>query len=239
MNTAPIHKIIDHSLVDGPGNRTAIFVQGCNLRCVYCHNPETQEFCPLDSSSEVQWMTAEDVFQAIEKNLPFIRGITVSGGECTLYPAFLRELFTLCQAKNLTCLLDSNGVIDLAGYPELMAVCDGVMLDVKAWNQEIFEALTGGDNSGVKRNLRFLADMDKLEEVRIVCLPQEVDTEDVLAGIQSVLGDKVETTQLRLIKFRSHGVEGRLAQSASPSDEYMDSLKQLALTLGFRKIRIS
>lgn len=132
MTRAPINKIIPLSLVDGPGNRTSVFFQGCNLTCAYCHNPETQRLCshcgicvsgcptraltnatgvvnwnydtciscdqcinicPSFASPRVRNMTPDEVFNEVQKNIPFIRGITVSGGECSLYPNFIKELF--------------------------------------------------------------------------------------------------------------------------------------------------
>lgn len=238
MIKAPVRKIIHHSLVDGPGNRTAIFLQGCNIRCAYCHNPETITICNKDTSSdEVKWMTAEEVFKEVEVDIPFIRGITLSGGECTLHPEFLKELFTLGQKRGLSCLIDSNGTTDLSLYPELMEVTDGVMLDVKAWDSKKFKKLTGGNNEIVKKNLKFLSDTDKLEEIRIVCIPDEVDAENILKGIKSTIGDKVKDTRLKLIKFRNHGVKGRLKDTMSPSDEYMNDLKEMALKVGFKDIK--
>lgn len=242
MKIAPVRRIIPNSLVDGSGNRTAIFLQGCNLRCDYCHNPETQKIYSYESSdanSQIRWMTAEEVFNEIDKDIPFIRGITLSGGECTLYPQFIKELFILGKKAGLSCLIDSNGTIDFSLYPDLMEVCDGVMLDVKAWDKNKFKVLTGGNNEIVKKNIRFLAEIDKLEEIRIVCIPEEVDAENVLEGIKETIGDKIANIRLKLIKFRNHGVTGRLKDTNSPSDAYMNNLENLALEKGFRYIKIS
>lgn len=237
MIKAPIHKIIPHSLVDGPGNRTSIFLQGCNLRCEYCHNPETIQIYTEKSLEKINWMTADEVFNEVKKNIPFIRGITLSGGECTIYPKFLHELFTLGQRAGLSCLIDSNGTTDLSKYPELMEVTSGVLLDVKAWDAEKFRKLTGGNNKIVKKNLKFLADANKLEEIRIVCIPDEVDTEHILKGIKATIGDKISDINLRLIKFRNNGVIGRLKNTSSPSDTYMKSLKDMALDMGYKVAR--
>jgi len=243
LKRAPVRRIISNSLVDGPGNRTAIFLQGCNLKCEYCHNPETQKIYPYkwidEDSKEIRWMTAEEVFHEVQKDIPFIRGITLSGGECTLYPNFLEELFLLAKEAGLSCLIDSNGTIDFSLYPKLMEVCDGVMLDVKAWDEDRFKALTGGNNKTVKKNLKYLADMDKLEEIRIVCIPEEVDAEAILAGIKETIGDKVANINLRLIKYRNHGVVGKLKDTKSPSDAYMDYLEKIASEKGFRYIKRS
>jgi len=239
MTKALINQIIPLSLVDGPGNRTSIFLQGCNLACVYCHNPETQSVCSPFATPGVRHMTPDEVFQEVQKNIPFIRGITVSGGECTLYPNFIKELFTIASEHGLTCLIDSNGTTDFNKFPELMELSQGVMLDVKAWDEDTYVKLTGGPtNSVVKKNLHYLAEYNKLEELRIVCLPGEVDAEAVISGIAETIGEKVSNVKLKLIKFRHNGVEGRLQNTLSPDDIYMQELLQLAHGLGFEKATI-
>ena len=278
MITAPINKIIPYSAVDGPGNRTSIFLQGCNIKCAYCHNPETQNLCcncgicvdvcktaalslvngkvqwdekkcvmcdecinicPHNASPKIKVMTAEKVFMEVKKNIPLIRGITVSGGECTLYPEFLLELFTLAKSEGLTCLIDSNGMTDFTLYPKLLEKCDGIMLDVKAWNFDIYKKLTGFGNDIVKKNLKFLSDENKIEELRIVCALNEVDAEAVIQGITKSIGDKALDTKLKLIKFRPYGVKGELENMQSPDDDYMENLHQMAIKAGFKQIIIT
>ncbi len=284
----PINKMIPLSVVDGPGCRTAVFVQGCNIACAYCHNPETQRLCngcgvcvsqcpagalslsgknviwdeaactqcdhcirvcPNYSSPKVRWMEAAEVWTEIERNMPFIQGITVSGGECGLYPEFLTELFTLAGNAGLTCYLDSNGCVDFTQYPGLMAVTDKVMLDVKAWNFQVFHRLTGGDNSIVKKNLKYLAQTGKLYEVRLVCLEEasscsgppedkEVDMEEVIAGVAKEVRPYLEEFRLKLIAFRNFGVRGRMETRKSPLPEQMEKLKELAAACGFKEIQI-
>lgn len=275
MTKVPVNQIIPFSTVDGPGSRTSIFLQKCNIACGYCHNPETQnlcnncgvcvpqcpegalsmvdgvvvwdeskcvscntciEVCPHHASPKIRWMDAPAVMKEVEKNIPFIRGITVSGGECGLYPQFLQELFTLARAKGLTCLLDSNGTVRFSKYPELMKVCDGVMLDVKAWSPGVFRALTGGDNAAVKENLLFLSSCGKLEEVRIVNVEGHVDAEDAIRGAAELLGPLTGSTRLLLISFRNNGVKGPFAAFSSPSAERMKQLAELATSVGFRNI---
>lgn len=272
----PINKIIEFSLVDGPGLRTSVFVQKCNISCLYCHNPETQnmctncalcvkvcpkgalsvkddkvkwdekkcidcanciKICPNHASPKIKWMTSAEVFSEIKKNIPFIRGVTVSGGECMLYPSLLEELFTLCKENSLSCLIDSNGTIDFSLFPNLLNVTDGVMLDVKGWDSKIFKALTGSTNEIVKKNLLYLYKLNKIEELRIVYHKSYVDALDIIKGIKETIGD-VSNIKLKLIKFRVNGVKSVMAKLNSPTDEEMEELKAFAKDLGFDNIEI-
>lgn len=232
---ALVRKIIPQSTVDGPGNRTAIFLQGCNIRCAYCHNPETQAL----HDAEAQEMSVEQVMTEVRKGIPFIRGITVSGGECMLQADFLTELFhavkelALQSRHPLTCLIDSNGTIPFAHFSQLMEVCDGVMLDVKAWDTEVYHSLTQtGDNTVVKQNLVWLLEHDLLTEVRIVCLPDRVDVENILQNIAKIFDFIGKNAPVRLLRFRPHGVIGELANHPMPSDEEMARYAALAASLG-------
>lgn len=275
MTTAPINRIIPLSTVDGPGARTVVFFQGCNIACAYCHNPETQlvcrncgacmercpsgalslargivawdpkactgcdeciRACPHFSSPRAVNMTPAALMEQIRKSVPFIRGITASGGECTLYPQFLTELFRLAKAEGLTCLIDSNGTVDFTLHAALTALCDGVMLDVKAWNDDIFHALTGQGNTIVKKNLTYLSGAGKLEEVRVVCLEEYVDAANVIRGAAETLGSAAADTRLKLIAFRSSGVRGKLRDTPPPSPQTMRGLAAMAEKAGFANI---
>ena len=171
-----LNKIIPFSSVDGPGNRTAIFLQGCNFDCIYCHNPETINHCincsfcvsscpsqalsikheerrilfnpkicvecdacikkcHRNSTPKYKVMSVDDIMAEIKNYRPFIQGITVSGGECTLQPTFLIELFIKAKELGLTCFIDTNGSTDLSEQSDLMNLVDGVMLDVKVWDK--------------------------------------------------------------------------------------------------------
>lgn len=120
-----------------------------------------------------------------------------------------------------------------------MSVCDGVMLDVKAWEEESFYRLTEGSNVVVKENLRRLAAMDKLQELRIVCQEEYVDALQVIKGIAETVPEEVrQTTLLKLIRFRNVGVRGKMALMSSPSMAYMNELVMAAEEHGFGVIRV-
>jgi pyruvate formate lyase activating enzyme len=278
MAMAPVGTIIPFSMVDGPGSRTSIFLQGCNIHCDYCHNPETRQLCrncrtcvaacpvkalavrngrvvwdgqkcvacdrclmicPYHASPRVLLLEAREVLRRVRRNIPFIRGITISGGECMLYPDFLLELVTLVKKLGLTALLDSNGTVDFRSYPQLTRSCDGVLLDVKSWDPEVFRALTGTGNEVVKANLRYLAAENRLAEIRVVCLDGWVDAEAVIRGVAATLADQNALPHLRLTRFRRFGVRGALQNTPSPAAARMTELAELAQECGFSKIHIT
>ena len=198
--------------------------------------------------AEAQEMSVHDVMEQVRKGIPFIRGITVSGGECMLQADFLTELFAAVKdlasetGHPLTCLIDSNGTIPFARYPQLMALCDGVMLDVKAWDETVYHHLTHAQtNQTVKENLLWLLEHDQLTEVRIVCLPTDIDgaTPDILTDVENILhnlarvfasvGKKVP---VRLLRFRPYGVIGDMATYPTASEKQMSDYASLAQSLG-------
>ncbi len=274
---ALVNKIIPFSSVDGPGNRTAIFLQGCNFNCQYCHNPETIHLCghcgvcvgacptgalqkegetvtwdpgkccqcdaclkacPNGSSPRTKKMTPQQVMDEVKKNMPFIRGITVSGGECTQWPRFVTTLFALAKKAGLHTLLDTNGSYDLSADPSLLAVTDGFMLDVKAWDFATHQSLCGAENDTVKRNLAFLAACGKLTELRTVVVPGVGDPEETVrqAATAAAGGD----TRYKIIRYRPFGVrEPYKTQIIPPTDAYLAELAELARSCGIRDVVIT
>lgn len=274
---AIVNKIIHSSVVDGPGNRAAIFLQGCNYTCSYCHNPETIALCshcgtcvdvcpagaltksigkvlwdedlccgcdrclsacPNLSTPKTKEYTAAEVMELLKKDIPFIRGITVSGGECSLQRDFLVELFTLVKARNRTTLMDSNGSYDYTADTELMAVCDGVMLDVKAWDDEEHKSLTGRSSTPVIENALKLAKAGKLEEIRTVVVPGYLDNRKTVDRITRALAPYGDV-RYRISAYRPFGVrEPYRSQLSSPSREELEVLAQIAESNGFHNIVI-
>ncbi|MBR5517369.1 MAG: YjjW family glycine radical enzyme activase [Firmicutes bacterium] len=277
---AVVNKIIHTSVVDGPGNRAAIFLQGCNYLCGYCHNPETinmcihckacVDVCPAGALSvvneKVVWdealccecdecigacpnmstpktveYSAEDVMEILKKDIPFIRGVTVSGGECSLHRDFLVELFKLVKAKNKSTLMDSNGSYDYTADEELMAVCDGVMLDVKAWDDAEHIKLTGKSSNPVIENAVKLAKAGKLEEIRTVVVPGYLDNRKTVDEITKLLaplqGEK--PIRYRISAYRPFGVrEPYNSQMYSPTRAELDELAEIARQNGIFDIVI-
>lgn len=172
------------------------------MKCVQCDT--CIHTCPNLSTPKIQWMSVEDVVAEIQKVRMFIRGITVSGGECMEHPAFLTELFREVQKMGLTCFIDSNGAYDFEQYPELLKVTDAVMLDVKAMDSAFHQQLTGQDNQMVLKNLQYLLKIGKLYEVRTVLLNgYEKENEQTVKAVSEIILDRC---RYKLIKYRPYGV---------------------------------
>lgn len=234
---AVVNKIIPFSAVDGPGNRTAIFLQGCNFNCQYCHNPETIG----KKNPYTSVMTPLEVMAEVEKNIPFVRGITVSGGECTLQAEFLRELFAMAKEKGLTTLADSNGSYDFSQDEELLSVMDGAMIDIKAFSSEDHIRITGQDNKEVLEHSRFLAEQGKLYEIRTVISPELFDARETVRQICEFFKDYNEKRSIRykLIAFRPMGVRKAYVKGLTvPTEALMEELKAIAEDCGFKDIII-
>lgn len=273
-----INKIIPFSSVDGPGNRTAIFLQGCNFNCIYCHNPETIQLCEncgacigachqealhqedgrvtwdkdkccecdacsrvchKSSSPRTMKMDTERLFEEMSLYKRFIDGITVSGGECTLQKDFLVELFTRAKAEGLTCMIDTNGSNDFEAMQELLDLCDGVMLDVKVYNNEKHKQYMGCSNEMVLKNLDYLAATGKLYEVRTVVVPDLLDNEETVRYVAHCLQKYNASIRYKLIQYRSMGVkEAHSKQLCSPSASEMNKLKVIATGAGAAEVII-
>ena len=226
-----VNRIIPFSSVDGPGNRTAIFLQGCNFNCLYCHNPET-----INSSPKALSMTVEEVVSEIEKNKVFISGITVSGGECTLQSEFLTELFTEVKKLGLTCFVDTNGSIPLWEHEDLVAVMDMAMVDIKSYENKEHKMLTGMENTTVIENVKYLAKLKKIYEIRTVVVPQVLDNYNNVHKISKFIATLDPDIRYKLIKYRQLGVRSEMISSYTPGDKAMKELEMIAVNNGCRNI---
>ncbi len=193
------------SVVDGPGARFTVFLQGCNLDCATCHNPTL-----IGPSRFARWRTVAGLVAELAPRAPFLRGVTVSGGEATLQVAGVAALFATVRADprlaHLTTLVDSNGTLDTAGWHHLAPVMDGVLLDVKAVGADTHRRITGQGNRAVLASVRTLHRLDRLTEVRLVVIEGLTDTDEELARYAGFIASVDPAIPVRLLPFRHRGV---------------------------------
>ena len=156
MTKGLINSIETLGTLDGPGIRFVVFLQGCKLRCLYCHNPETWNTASKDAVE----ITPLELVEKIEKYKNYYGedgGVTFSGGEPLLQPEFLLECLRLCKEKNIHTCLDTAG-FGFGDYDEILKLVDLVILDIKAVDAEEYSHITGQKN---KKFFEFLAAVQK------------------------------------------------------------------------------
>jgi pyruvate formate lyase activating enzyme len=181
-------------------------------------------------------MTPGEVLAEIERVRPFIRGVTVSGGECGLQAAFLEALLRRCKEAGLGGLVDTNGSADYASLGGLVEAAEGFMLDVKAWDEAEHRALVGAGNAAVKANLRFLAASGKLHEVRTVVVADRFDAETTVREVSRVIAASPAACRYKLIRYREAGVRKKYRGLSAADDRTMEALADLARSLGVSEV---
>lgn len=217
--TALVAGVARFSWVDGPGNRYTVFLQGCNLNCLTCHNPHT---IPR-ATRRAQTMTVGELVEDVRRYEPFLRGVTASGGEATLQASFVAELFRTLREDpalaRLTRYLDSNGCVDDATWDLLLPVTDGVMLDLKALDPDAHLRLTGSANTQVLASLDRLYAGGRLVQVRLLVVPGYNDSTDMLRRTGAYLARHAPGVPVQVTGYRPHGVRAIARSIPEPSAE--------------------
>lgn len=232
-----VHSLESFGLVDGPGVRYVVFMQGCAMRCKYCHNPETW------AGGGASW-TAKALFDKVYRYKRYWGndgGITVSGGEPLLQVDFVTEFFNRAKAKNVHTALDTAGQpfkTDeewLNKFRSLMEVTDLVMLDFKDWKDESHKELTGFTNVNILQMAKWLSDNGKDMWIRHVLVPDLTDDENDLKEMGEFISSlktvkKVEVLPyhaLGLFKWEKLNLEYALKDARAPTTEEVSRAEDL------------
>lgn len=166
------------------------------------------DVCEYDSTPKARTLEVADLVERLRPAVPFLAGVTVSGGEATAQPAFLRALFAQVKARfpTLTCFVDSNGDADLATWDLLDPVLDAAMIDLKCLDDDLHRRIAGASNARVLDSIRLLAARGKLFEVRLLMLAGVNDDDDVLERTGAWLASVDPRMRVKVIGFRHHGV---------------------------------
>lgn len=203
-----IHSLESFGTVDGPGVRFVVFVQGCPMRCAYCHNPDTWEMnagTPMEPSY---------IIEQYERNASFYvgGGITVTGGEPLMQIDFLLELFTLAKEKNIHTCIDTSGIAYnpdnaewMAKLDRLMAITDLVMLDIKHINPEKHKELTAQPNNRILEFTAYLNEKHVDMWIRHVVVPGITDDDKYLFELGYFIGQFSNLKALDVLPYHTMG----------------------------------
>lgn len=209
-----IHSIETMGLLDGPGIRFVVFMQGCLLRCVYCHNPDTWN---LKKGTE---MTPAELIAKIKRYQPYFKedgGVTFSGGEPLVQSEFLIECLKLCKQEGIHTAIDTAGVGG-TNNKEVLKYTDLVIFDVKALTTDTYQDMVGRK---IEESLAFLELCQTLEKpmwIRQVIVPGKNDTEEYVMELAKFLKllkhiEKIEFLPYELLgvhKYKELGIPYRL-----------------------------
>lgn len=213
--TGYIHSTESFGTVDGPGVRFVVFFQGCPLRCLYCHNPDTWKF------SEGREVTVEELLEEYDSYKEFLKsgGITATGGEPMAQPEFLAELFKKAKEKGIHTCLDTSGVVfkpeSHEKIDEIMKYTDLVMLDIKHIDTDEHKKLTGMKNENILAFAEYLCEKNVELWVRHVVVPGITDNEEYLFKLGEFLArlknikalDVLPYHDMGKVKYKNLGIE--------------------------------
>jgi pyruvate formate lyase activating enzyme len=191
--------------VDGPGTRLVVFLAGCPLRCLYCHNPDTWRRCAGTPTP------AADLEALVDRYAPFVRraggGLTVSGGEPLMQPAAVRALFAHARARGVHTALDTSGYLGARADDALLACTDLVLLDLKAGTEQTCVRLTGRPLAPAVRFAERLAALGVPVWVRHVLVPGLTDVPAELERIAALAARLGNVARVDVLPFHTLGHE--------------------------------
>ena len=225
-----VHSTETFGTADGPGIRYVLFLSGCPLRCLYCHNPDTWH------RQDGTLTPVEDVLADIASYRGFIRangGVTLSGGEPLVQARFCKAILQGCKAMGLHTALDTSGYLGDLADDELLASVDLVLLDIKAATGRRFRKLTGVDLKPVIKFAEELAAINKAVWLRYVLVPGLTDDLDEIASLArfaAQLGnvERVDVLPFHKLgehKWRDRGLDYRLERVQPPTEELLEQVR--------------
>ena len=237
-----INKLETFGSVDGPGVRFVVFMQGCPMRCKFCHNPETWDF-KGDKAGAFD-ISAEDLLKKALRYKSYWGkdgGITVSGGEPLAQIDFLIEFFEAAKAAGVNTCIDTSGVNFVRNEPyfgkfnRLMQSTDLLLVDIKNIDPAEHKELTGHDNKNILDMFRYLDEIGKPIWIRHVLVPGMSDNDELLIKTREFIDtlhnvQKVEVLPyhaLALAKYQELGIDYVLKDVKSPSPERIENAKKI------------
>lgn len=239
-----VHSIDTFSALDGPGIRTVIFMQGCALRCKYCHNPDTWAVQGPDARE----YEVKELMEIILRNRPYYEasggGVTFSGGEPLLQHRFIKEIFEYCHKEKISTAYDSSLYISSQVVLDLIPFTDLVLADIKQINNEKSRLLTGVDNRLNLENIKLLNENKVRIWIRYVILPGWTDAYEDLEKMALFIRDLPQVERVDLLPYHSLGshkwkllgLEYQLNEVEPPSSSHLQELARLVSSQSQRPV---
>ena len=234
-----IHSFESFGTKDGPGIRFVLFLQGCPLRCLYCHNVDT-----WDLKDKKYMFTPEETMHEIKKVRGFIKsgGVTVSGGEPLMQPEYILELFKLCKEDGLHTAIDTSGYLLNDRIKEVLEYTDLVLLDIKQIDPEKYKALTSVNLKPTLDFLKYLSEINKPVWLRYVLVPGYTDNEKDLEAWAKYVSkfknvervDILPFHQMASYKWESLGKTDQLKDTPAPSKEEIEKAEEIFKSYGLK-----
>ena len=224
-----IHSYESFGTVDGPGIRFVLFLQGCPLRCKFCHNPDTWNMTEVKIKE-----SAQETFEKIKKYKGYFGkkgGVTVTGGEPLLQSDFILELFKLCKEDGINTAVDTSGYIFNEKVKKVLEYTDLVLLDIKAIDEKVYKELTGVELKNTLEFAEYLNKTGKKMWLRHVVVPEITDKDELLERLAQYAAklDNIEKVEIlpyhRLgeFKYKELGMKYALAGVEELSKERFDN----------------
>ena len=229
---AKIHSFESFGTVDGPGIRYVIFMQGCHLKCKYCHNRDTWDM------NGGYYSSLDEIIKKIDNYKNYIMpngGVTVTGGEPLLQVHFLIELFKKLKDKNIHTCIDTSGMVDITeDIKELLSYTDLVLLDIKHIDPIKCKDLVGFSNEKELNFARYLSDNGIDMWIRQVLIPGYTDDENDLKKLKSFIDSLKTVKKVEVLpyhnmgeyKWKKLGLKYELANVETPTEDQLKKAKQ-------------
>jgi len=226
-----IHSFESCGTVDGPGIRFVVFMQGCALRCQFCHNPDT-----WDTTKGIEY-TPDQLVDEIIKYKSYMNysggGVTFTGGEPLLQSEFILEVCKRCKEQDISVAIDTSGFVWNNVVKEILEYTDIVLLDIKNYNPLLYKTVTGVPLAPTLEFLDYLREKNINTWLRYVLVPQLTDNLDSIRQLSEHLDQYPNVSKIELLgfhkmgefKWKELGLDYKLSNTKEPSEKLLQEVK--------------
>ena len=227
---------------DGPGIRTTVFLKGCPLRCIWCHNPESQnpnEEHYINGEKIGKTISAQEIFDEIVRDKVFYEtsggGLTISGGEPLYQPAFTTEILRLCKENEIHTAIETSGYASESAIRKVLKYCDFVLFDIKETDEEKHLEYTGASLGVILQNLKTVNDSKVPFVIRLPIIPGINDRDEHFLKVREIAGELAFCRGVEIMpyhklgeyKYQQLGREYLCSNIAEPMKDEVEKWKRL------------